>query len=240
MMDSRRVLYALTMASAMLVAWWLFRARRSKLALNPDQQRGLAVAGFIGAMLGAKAPFLLEADWESLRSGTVWLTDGKTIIGGIFGGYLAIEVTKWILGITTKTGDAFAVPIAAAIAIGRVGCFVAGCCFGTVTSLPWGCEFPMAHDAPGTLRHPTQWYEVLFHLSAAGLLLLAESNRWLPQQRLKAYLMAYLIYRFFSEWLRPEPDYMLGFTAYQAASVVLLAILGVLWYADARPLQSQR
>ena len=86
MMDSRRVLYALTMASAMLAGWWLFRARRSKLSLKPDQQRGLAVAAFLGAMLGAKAPFLLEADWESLRSGTVWLTDGKTIIGGIFGG----------------------------------------------------------------------------------------------------------------------------------------------------------
>ena len=100
--------------------------------------------------------------------------------------------------------------------------------------MPWGVAFPLANDPPGTLRHPTQLYEVAFHLTAAGLLWLAEQRGWLQRQRLKAYLLAYLTYRFGSEWLRPEPNYHWGLTAYQFACLVLAAVLCVLWVADAQ------
>ncbi|MEI8212359.1 MAG: prolipoprotein diacylglyceryl transferase family protein [Planctomycetota bacterium] len=234
MSDQIRIAYAITMACALGIAWRLLRTRQSRLDLPSDQRIGIAIGAFVGAMIGAKMPFVLEADWESLRSGTIWLSDGKTILGGIFGGYLAVEVTKWCMGITTKTGDAFAVPIAVAVAIGRIACFIAGCCFGIPTQMPWGVEFPSANDPSGTLRHPTQLYEVAFHLTAAALLWLAEQRGWLPRQRLKAYLLAYLTYRFVSEWLRPEPTDHWGLTAYQIACVILGAVLAVLWAADAK------
>ena len=115
-------------------------------------------------MIGAKLPFVL-ADWEGLASGRAWFENGKTIVFGLVGGYFGVELAKALLGVRVKTGDSFAVPVAAALAIGRLGCFVAGCCHGTVTTLPWGVDF-----GDGLRRHPTQLYESAFHLTAALVL----------------------------------------------------------------------
>ena len=232
MNSTSRFLYGAIMVLAVAVAWLLLRTRQSKMQLDYYQRGWLAYAGFIGAMLGAKAPFLLEADWESIRNGTLWLSDGKTILGGIFGGYLSIEIAKWLMGIQQKTGDSYAIPVAAAIAIGRIACFVAGCCYGTETNLPWGCHFPLAQDPPGVLRHPTQLYEVAFHLFAILLLWITEQRNWLVHQRLKAYLMAYLLFRFTTEWIRPEPILAAGLSAYQIACIALWILLSALWIRD--------
>lgn len=62
---------------------------------------------------------LLLSDWDGLRSGTAWFADGKTILLGIVGGYLGVEVAKRLLNVRIKTGDTFAVPVAVAIGIGR-------------------------------------------------------------------------------------------------------------------------
>ena len=150
-------------------------------------------------------------------------------MGGIFGGYLAVELVKWTANIRTRTGDSFALPVAIAVAVGRVGCFLAGCCFGCETNLPWGIAFPTAHDPPGVLRHPTQLYEVAFHGLAAVALVWIAHKKWFVHHQLKLYLILYLIYRFFSEWLRPESSVLLNLTSYQIASVILTAVLVTLW-----------
>ena len=221
----------------MAVASRLVHRRQKRLDLTRSQRLLIGVAAFIGSMIGAKVPFLGDLGWSAFYDGTVWFADGKTILGGIVGGYAAVEFTKWIADIRCPTGDTFALPVAVAIAIGRVGCFVAGCCFGRETSVPWGVAFPIAHDPPGIVRHPTQLYEVGFHVLAALFLLVMDRKKWLLGNQLKAYLIAYLIYRFLSEWLRPESPILLDLTIYQLVSVVLIAILIMLWFRDSRELQ---
>lgn len=230
-----RWIYAVTLLTAVLLAWFLVRNRQKRLSLSRSERLVVGVSAFTGAMLGAKLPFVGERGWDAFFDGTIWFADGKTILGGIFGGYLAVEIGKWIAGVRVKTGDSFAMPIAVAVAIGRVGCFIAGCCFGCVTTVPWGVSFPTAGDPVGVLRHPTQLYEACFHgLAVIGLAILARKN-WFSNNQLKLYLICYLVFRFFSEWLRPESTVLLNLTAYQIASVVLGAILIVLWVRDARP-----
>src|SRR4029450_6126480 len=80
--------------------------------------------------------------------------------------YRAVELTKLVLHIHVKTGDTFALPLALALAVGRFGCFFNGCCFGQPSNLPWAVDF-----GDGIRRHPTQLYEVLFHLTMAGVLI---------------------------------------------------------------------
>jgi prolipoprotein diacylglyceryltransferase len=231
---SIRWLYVFVLLAAVSIAWWIARQNQKRLPLSNWERWLIGGAAFVGSMIGAKVPFLLEQGIDAFYQGTVWFADGKTILGGIFGGYLAVELVKWMADIRTRTGDSFALPVAIAVAVGRVGCFMAGCCFGCETSLPWGVAFPTAHDPPTVLRHPTQLYEVVFHGLAAIALIWMGRQKWFVDHQLKLYLIAYLIYRFFSEWLRPESKVLLNLTFYQIASVVLIAVLVTLWISTSR------
>lgn len=221
--------YALIMLLALTTGGWLLRRQQSQLRLPAWQKAAIGVGAFCGAMLGAKLPFALT-DWDSLRSGAAWFSNGKTILCGMVGAYLGVELVKWIYDIRTKTGDSFAVPMAVAVGIGRLSCFVAGCCYGTPTQLPWGVRFPAIDSVP---RHPTQIYESLFHLLMAGLLAWMQSHHLLRGQLVKLYIMCYLLYRFFTEFIRPEPQIWASLTAYQWFALALLPCFGLLWWRDA-------
>jgi prolipoprotein diacylglyceryltransferase len=93
---------------------------------------------------------------------------GKTIVGGLVGGWVAVEWVKKLRRLSIRTGDLFALPLTLGIALGRIGCFLTGLSdqtYGNVTSLPWGIDF-----GDGIRRHPTQLYEIAFLLGLALLL----------------------------------------------------------------------
>jgi phosphatidylglycerol:prolipoprotein diacylglycerol transferase len=199
--------------------------------LTGRERAGIALGAFCGAMIGAKLPFAL-ADWHALLDGRAWIENGKTIVFGMVGGYLGVELAKAMLGVRVKTGDGFAVPVAGAVAVGRLGCFAAGCCHGVATTLPWGVDF-----GDGLRRHPTQLYEMAFHATAAVALATLQRRGALRGQLIKLYIIAYLIYRFATEFLRPEPVLALGLTGYQWACLALVPVFAALWIGDARALQ---
>lgn len=216
-----RFLHSMLMLAALVASYWLYKQNRTKLEVSEDHKRFLSLAALLGAFIGAKLPFMLEQDWSGLSPWIHWLSDGKTVLGGIFGGYVSVELTKAWLGVRKGTGDAFAIPIAAGLSIGRLGCFFGGCCFGIPTQLPWGIAFPTAPDGGELLRHPIQLYETLFHALALGGLVILQQRQRFAGHRLKVYLIGYLVFRFFTELLRPEPVMVAGLTAYQIACVVL-------------------
>jgi prolipoprotein diacylglyceryltransferase len=191
----------------------------------------LAWAAFIGAGLGAKIPFVLAAGHEHWLTPQAWISDGKTLLAGMAGGYLAVEVAKKMLGVRAKTGDAIAFPLAVCVAVGRWGCFVNGCCFGTETHAPWAIDF-----GDGVHRHPTQVYESLFHLAMSLVLWHVARRGLLRWQRLKFYLIAYCAFRFATEFIRPEPQVSGGLTAYQWGAIAMATALMVQWWFDARTL----
>ena len=232
-----RISYACLLVVSIAVAMRLLQRRQRQLSLTQSQRVLIGGAAFVGSMIGAKIPFLGDRGWGAFYDGTVWFADGKTILGGIVGGYVAVEFAKWTANIRARTGDTFALPVAVAVAIGRIGCFVAGCCYGRVTTVPWGVAFPLAQDESGIVRHPTQLYEVAFHSIAALSLLVTDRKKWLVGNQLKAYLIAYMIYRFLSEWLRPESPILLNLTVYQLVSVAIVAILIMLWVRDSQEMQ---
>jgi phosphatidylglycerol:prolipoprotein diacylglycerol transferase len=139
-------------------------------------------------------------------------------------------------GTIAKTGDSFAVPVAAAVGVGRLGCFYAGCCYGTPTRLPWGVTFPTADSVP---RHPTQLYEAAFHLSAAAVLLGLQRRGMFRGQLIKLYILAYLAYRFVTEWIRPEARLAAGLTGYQWAAIVLAILFVWLWIRNAQAMTNR-
>src|SRR5690349_18820388 len=132
--------YPALMGIALATGLYVGQRSRQQLGLTMRQRLGLSLGAFCGAMLGAKLPFVL-ADWEGFLSGAAWFDNGKTLVMGLVGGYFGVEVAKWSLHIRAKTGDSFAAPVAAAVAVGRLACFSAGCCQGAVTEMPWGVDF---------------------------------------------------------------------------------------------------
>jgi phosphatidylglycerol:prolipoprotein diacylglycerol transferase len=231
-----RFFYSLFMLLALAVFLWTrhFLPHQAGLRALPLSKRLLlALASFIGGALGAKLPFVLGAD-GGVFSDAAWFRDGKTITTGLIGAYLGVELAKTVMRIRVKTGDSFALPLALAMAVGRWGCFFNGCCYGMPTNLPWGVDF-----GDHVARHPTQAYESLFHLAMAGVLWLVLRRGLLRFQHLKLYLIAYGLYRFAIEFIRPEPSYWLDLTFYQWISVALVVGLTAQWAYDARHYRDQ-
>lgn len=224
--------YTLTMMLAVGAGLFLSRRSQQSLEVSPQEKLAIGLGAFCGAMLGAKLPFVL-ADWEGLLSGAAWFSNGKTILCGLVGGYFGVEVAKWTYGIRIKTGDSFAVPVAVSVGIGRVACFVGGCCYGTPTAVPWAVVFPTIDNLP---RHPTQLYEAAFHLSMAAMLYVLQRRGLFRGQLIKLYILSYLVYRFATEFIRPEARLWQGLTGYQWAALGLMPVFVWLWWRDRREL----
>jgi len=225
--------YAAIMLAAVTVAAWLSRGSQARLGLSLHQRVMVGLGAVSGGFLAAKLPFVLvyvvDGDWAALLSGRALLTDGKTIMLGLVGGYAGVELAKWWSGVRVSTGDSFAVSVPVAVAIGRLACFTNGCCHGIATSAPWGIDF-----GDGVSRHPTQLYETAFHLTCGVVLAVMRRDGLLRGQLIKLYFLLYFVFRFATEFLRPEVRLWGGWTGYQWAAVVLVPIFAALWWHDAR------
>jgi prolipoprotein diacylglyceryltransferase len=153
---------------------------------------------------------------------------GKSIIGGIVGGYLAIVIAKRAFRYTRSTGDCYAAAIPIAMAIGRVGCFLSELPLGKPTDLPWGIaasqeaagHFEVCPYCTGNM-HPTMVYEIIFHLLAFALILRFRHLVIVQGDTLKIYLLAAAIFRFLVEYLRTSPEMVGGLTGAQVALIPL-------------------
>jgi len=232
---------------ALLVGLALYyRELRRRRILDPViVQVSLAVV--VGGVLGAR---LLLA-WDHLdyfaayvgRMPLTWVIEhsGKSIIGAVVGGYVAGVLAKRALGYTRSTGDCYALAIAGATAIGRIGCYLSELPLGTPTGLPWGVSVDPAAAAafprcPGCdlPMHPSQLYEVAFNV-VAGIAIVRLGRR-VPAAGdvLKLYLLAAVAFRFLVEFVRGNPPGALGLTSPQWVLIPLGGLLVLHFIRQAR------
>lgn len=209
---------------ALGAAMWRAAVRRQRTggALAPGNFAVL-VGLLLGAALGNKLVFLVErpdvasAIWQART--LVW--PGQSIVGGLLGGLIGVEIAKQLTGQTRSTGDAMVWPIAVGLAIGRIGCLLAGLhddTYGLPTTQPWGMDF-----GDGVARHPTQLYEIAVVLALGWVLQRARFAT--PGLAFKLFLSAYLLWRFTVEFLKPVPvAYPLGLSGIQWTCLVALAV----------------
>lgn len=192
------------------------RKRWPRAAVPFEQNLWLIVGCVFGALAGSKLLALLESFQHYSRHladpGT-WL-GGKTIVGGLLGGWAGVEIAKRRLGIRHSTGDAFVFPLILGTCIGRVGCFLTGLedhTHGVHASVPWAVDFG---DGP---RHPTQLYEIAA-LLVIGAVLIARTGRERPNgNAFRLFMMGYLGFRFVVEFVKPSAKPLLGLSAIQVA-----------------------
>ena len=215
---------------AYLVAFRLYLRERARAGdfLDDSTRWTIVAAAVAGAVFGSKFLYWLEdpaRTWQNIAN-ISYLIGGKTVVGALLGGTIAVELVKRRIHITRRTGDLFAVPLAAGIAIGRIGCFLAGTAddtHGIATSLPWAVDL-----GDGVRRHPVQLYECF----AMTLLAIALSRiRAEEGGRFRLFLFSYCAWRVFVDFLKPGIPFA-GMTVLQWCCLAAAA-----WYArDARRL----
>jgi phosphatidylglycerol---prolipoprotein diacylglyceryl transferase len=237
--------YGLMMMVAFLMGGWLVTLELRRRHLSEEYSADMVAAAVIGGIIGAKLWYVvLTQDLGSLfsRGGLVWY-------GGFLGGALAVVLNGWRLRVPLRwTAQLVAPSLAAAYALGRVGCFLVQDDYGRPTSLPWGMKFPegLPPSTAGNLKqlfgvavppgvdpstvlavHPTQLYETALMLGAFAILW-AYRRRDVGTGRIFGlYLVFAGIERFLVEFVRAKDDRFLGpFTIAQLTSV-LLVIAGI-------------
>jgi prolipoprotein diacylglyceryltransferase len=212
-----------TLAYAAAFRVYLSLRKRAGDALDDANRWWVIAAAAVGAAAGSKALYWFEVPAMTLAHwrDPAYLLGGKTIVGALIGGLLAVEWAKQRMGIRRRTGDLFAVPLCAGMTIGRIGCFLTGVedhTAGVATSLPWGVNF-----GDGIARHPTQLYEVLFVL-ALGVFLWRRMQR--PHEEgdiFRMFMAAYFTFRLLCDFLKPDVRVFLGLSSIQWACALMLA-----------------
>jgi len=153
------VFESLGYATGYIVFRWL-RARQGDVIDEPQRWTVIA-ASAAGALVGSRLLGLAE-QWPialaSFREGHLMTLlgspGGKTIVGGLLGGWLAVESAKRVSGIRSRTGDLFVIPLCVGIAVGRIGCFLAGLAddtYGRATGAVGGGLRGSRRTAPGAV-----------------------------------------------------------------------------------------
>lgn len=235
--------YGLMLMVAFLMGGWLIALELRRRGLAEDYAADIVAAAVVGGIVGAKLWYVaLTGDPATIfsRGGLVWY-------GGFIGGALAVMLNGWRLRVPLRwTMHLVAPALAAAYALGRVGCFLVNDDYGRPTDLPWGVRFPQglppstagnlaqlfgvsvpAGTAPGTVLavHPTQLYETALMLAAFAVLWRLRSGPRPIGWLFGLYLVFAGVERFLVEILRAKDDRFLGpFTLAQLTSVIVVAI----------------
>ena len=192
------------------------RRRFPRSALPFEQNLWLIVGAIFGALVGSKVLAWIESFpdyWPHRLDPAAWI-GGKTIVGGLLGGWAGVELAKKRLRISHSTGDAFVFPLIFGMAVGRIGCFLTGLedhTCGIATTLPWGVNF-----GDGVYRHPAQLYDIAFLLVLALALLVWNRKPRPNGQLFRLFMLEYLLWRLGVEFLKPRYTH-LGLSAIQFA-----------------------
>lgn len=214
-------------------------ARRAGMPV--EQITNLAVYCAIAGLLGAKLFMFLFDIGDYVRDpGRIFTLETLQAAGVFHGGFIAaflmaiLYMRRQHLAVM-KTMDVFAPGIAIGQAIGRLGCFAAGCCWGRECDLPWGVRFRSDFAAPVPLDkplHPVQLYESAADLLIFAILYKQASRAHRPGQVIGWYLVFYSTARFIIEFYRVHEQSLVGpfsLTQWIALGLLILgaAILAV-------------
>ncbi|GAB1856218.1 prolipoprotein diacylglyceryl transferase [Flavobacteriaceae bacterium MHTCC 0001] len=200
--------------------YYVVLRRKSNDHISSNNRLSIILGAALGALIGSRVVGILENPvFEFSTKNIIQLLNTKTIMGGLFGGLLGVEITKKIIGETQSSGDLFVFPIILGIFIGRIGCFLSGVnefTYGKTTSFFMGMDL-----GDGVLRHPTSLYELVFLILLFFGLKQVQNKATLKNGDLfKWFMVLYFGFRFCIEFLKPNVFFVFGLSTIQILCVV--------------------
>ncbi|MBU0700451.1 prolipoprotein diacylglyceryl transferase [bacterium] len=227
--------YGIIFAAAFVTGIYLAQKKAACSGIESKIIVDLGVYLLISSLVGARLFYIMDnLEWYIKHPAEiVFSRTGFVFYGGFI---LAITVGIWYLRRhklpVLKIADIFGPSIAIGEAIGRIGCFLHGCCYGRPTSPPWGICFPEDAPAGSVVVHPTQIY-----LSVANVIvfiILSMIKPGFTGKICSLYLILHALFRFVIEyWRGDSASVFLGLTGAQLISV-LLGICGVVLWIKAK------
>lgn len=231
--------YGILAAIAFVLGFGTAARRAPRAGVNGEHIFNLAPWIIVGTVIGARTLYVISY-WDKEFAGEPLIRifnvrSGLVFYGGLIGASLSTiiyclrhKLPLW------RIADIFAPSVALGHGIGRIGCFMTGCCYGKQCDLPWAVHFPADdHWTRGVGVHPTQLYEaglnILFYLFLAWLF----QRRKFDGQVFAVYLVGYALIRAFVESFRGDyTQYFVGgmLTPGQLVSVFIFAAGIVLWF----------
>lgn len=240
-----------------LLGLWISVRNAEKMGIDADDAWNFGIVVVLSGIVGAKVLYIINEWGSNFLSWRDIFTLNTLQAGGVFSGGLlaALAAAAWYIRRhhmpALGTCDAFAPGLALGHAIGRVGCFAAGCCFGKPTDHFWGVIFtnPLANlvsDTPlGVPLQPTQLFECAVELANFFILMWMLKRRKFEGQIFAAYLILYGIARYLLEFLRGDPGRGEVFggimSGTQLISIGLVIAGGIIWWLrpTLRPVPAQ-
>jgi len=202
--------------------YYVFLRKRSTDTISSNNRLSIIIGAVFGALFLSRLIAFFENPVLHMEQGWISLFNNKTIMGGLFGGLLGVELVKKIIGEKQSSGDLFTLPIILGIGIGRLGCFLAGVnefTYGTETSFFLGMDL-----GDGLYRHPIALYEIVFLLLL--FLVVYKLNKrkksWPNGSFFKLFMVSYFGFRFFIEFIKPNSYLVLGLSSIQYLCLICL------------------
>lgn len=201
--------------------YYLSLRKKSSDRISSENRLSIILGAAVGALVGSRLMGFLENPMITLSQETfIQLLNTKTIMGGLFGGLIGVELVKLKIKENRSSGDLFVLPIIIGIFIGRVGCFLTGVnefTYGKTTTFFTGMNL-----GDGLLRHPLALYELLFLVVFFLFLkdLMNRKNDLASGLVFKYFMLGYFGFRFFIEFLKPNVFFFLGLSSIQWLCIV--------------------
>jgi len=238
--------YGVLVAGGVLIGLWYARRQAPRAGLDPDKVWNLGIYMVLVALILAKV-WLIFASWDYYVANPRMIfsletfQSGGTFYGGILGAVGTIVLYTYFQKMPLlPVLDTIGVAVPLGHAVGRLGCFAAGCCYGKPTTLPWGVTFtnPMAERLAGTPLgvhlHPTQLYEAAVELLNFAFLVWLGRRQRFKGQIIGTYFLQYGFERGAIEFLRGDPGRTMMFhntvSLMQLVSVALILAGAFLWW----------
>ena len=233
--------YGLMVALGFLAAMHYARRIAPRYGVSQDSVINLTLYILLSSILGARLLYVI-VNFSFYRGRLldvlrIW-SGGMVFYGGFIAAVLAVIIYCRLNRLELfKVADIFAPGVFMGLAIGRIGCLSAGCCYGRETTLPWGIEFsnPICLAPVGKLLHPTQLYESFFAFLVFIFAHYLNRRKVFNGQVFFSAAVIYAVYRFFIEFVRGDDRgaMVYGLQPSQAISMVLFVvsvlILVLLW-----------